>query len=255
MADTPRFADYLKEARARAGLTQAGLAARCRLTGSYVSLLESGRKPSPSDPVVRRLAAALGLDEAGALQVAHLDRAPEELRRTVERLRRQARRERELRERTTEALFPFSLWSLVPPHLPGRVRTAAAGGLDAALGDALDRLASLAAASPDLAALKDASRKFLEDLPADQRRRVLAAVPDLAAGHPAAGGLLLVPAPPPGLPPRILPGDSLVVDPALAPGEGDLVLRGEGESAAVLPYEPGGPPVRGVVVEVRRRLR
>lgn len=255
MADTPRFAAYLKEARSRAGLTQAGLAARCGLTGSYISLLESGRKPSPSDPVVRRLAASLGLDGTEALQVAHLDRAPEDLRRTVERLRRQARRERELRERTAEALFPFSLWSLVPTHLPGRVRTAAAGGMDAALGDALDRLAALAADAPDLDALKDASRKFLEDLPPDQRRRILAAVPDLAAGPPSAGGLLVLPAPPPGLPPRVLPGDVLVVDPSLAPGEGDLVLRGEGAAAAVLPYEPGGPAPRGVVVEVRRRLR
>ena len=118
MAALETFSDYLRKAREKSGLTQAALAGRCRLTGSYISLLESGKKPAPSDGVVKRLAAALSLAADEALQIAHLDRAPEDLRRALDRLRTQAAREREMRERTAEALFPFSLWNLVPGPSP-----------------------------------------------------------------------------------------------------------------------------------------
>ena len=36
------FAGFLRGAREKAGLTQAALAGKCGLTGSYISLLESG---------------------------------------------------------------------------------------------------------------------------------------------------------------------------------------------------------------------
>src|SRR5690349_13401530 len=99
MATSSTFAEFLRSGRERAGLTQAALAEKCGLTGSYISLLESGKKPAPSDRVVKRLASVLSLDAGAALEVAHLERAPEDIRRTLERLRKQALREQELRER------------------------------------------------------------------------------------------------------------------------------------------------------------
>ena len=108
MAAHPTFAEFLRAAREKAGITQAALAARCRLTGSYISLLESGRKPAPSDRVVKHLAEALDLPAGSALEVAHLDRAPEDLRRALDRLRKDAVRHQEWGERFAEEVFPVS---------------------------------------------------------------------------------------------------------------------------------------------------
>ena len=67
------FATYLKRKRESAGLTQVELAGKVGLTGSYISILESRKKPPPSDTVLKRLARALEVGEDEILEVAHLD--------------------------------------------------------------------------------------------------------------------------------------------------------------------------------------
>jgi transcriptional regulator with XRE-family HTH domain len=251
-----QFASYLKTAREKAGLTQTTLAERCGLTGSYISLLESGKKPAPSDRVVRRLASVLDLRSDDALQVAHLDRAPEDLRRAVERLRRQAALERELRQQASEALFPLSIWNLGQGPLPHRLRTGAGAGLDAGIVEAIDHLQEIARASLDLPAFHREAKRVLDGLPGDQRRKILDVAPVLAEGATAsAGGRRHVPAPEPGCPPEVRAGDILVVDEAARPEPGDLVLLEENARREVRPWEAGLRGVVGVVVEVRRRLR
>lgn len=249
-----RFADFLRAAREKAGTTQAALAAACGLTGSYISLLESGRKPAPSDRVVRRLASALSLDPAEALEVAHLDRAPDDLRRTVDRLRSQAAREIALRERTAEALFPFSIWNLVPGGLSRRGRLAAGPNLEVDLVEAIDHLAEIARQVPDLLTFREESRKVLARFPEEKRRRILAAAPDLVEGTAGPGGRRLIPAPGPALPPDVLPGDTLVVDPGHVPAPGDIVLAKEAGGGVVRRFEKGMADAM-VVVEVRRKLK
>lgn len=54
-------AEVLREARRRAGLTQASLAQRAHVTQSVISAYESGRR-EPSLPMLRKLIAAAGLE-------------------------------------------------------------------------------------------------------------------------------------------------------------------------------------------------
>jgi transcriptional regulator with XRE-family HTH domain len=255
MSAPTTFADFLRAAREKAGLTQAALASKCRLTGSYISLLESGKKPAPSDRVVKRLAGALSLPPEEALEVAHFDRAPEDLRRALERLRRQAAREQSLRERTAEAVFPFSVWNLMPLGLPGRGRGGALPSLEAEIVHAIDHLVEMARTAPDLSALREESRRVLESLPPEKRRKILDAVPVLLDGAGEEGGRRLVPAPGPGLPPDILPGDVLVLDPSRVPEPGDVVFAAGTEGPSLSRWVAGGSPGAAVVVEVRRRMK
>ena len=255
MAYVGKFAALLRDGREAAGLTQAALAERCHLTGSYISLLESGSKPPPSDKVVLRLARALSLDAQALLEVAHLDRAPADLRKAHEALRRRERIEREMRERTAELLLPWSVWSAFSAGgtLP-RLRGASAPNLDAEVVRALESLQEAARGAADTAGFHREAKRILEGLSERKRRRIVEAAP-LLAGAASGGGSFLASAPDPGLPPEILPGDTIVVDPRLAPRPGDAVLAGDERSPRLSRWEPGIGAVRGVVVEVRRKMR
>lgn len=55
------FADHLKDARRRSGLTQKELAERVGVDTSYISKLERGVYPPPNRNVVIAIAAALGM--------------------------------------------------------------------------------------------------------------------------------------------------------------------------------------------------
>jgi len=255
MSASTTFADFLRAGREQAGLTQAALAAKCRLTGSYISLLESGKKPAPSDRVVKRLAAALSLPPEEALEVAHIDRAPEDLRRALERLRGQAMREQLLRERTAEAVFPFSLWNLVPSGTSGKYRGGIVPTMEAEVIHAIDHLVEMARQALDLPTLRAESRRVLEGLPPEKRRKILDAVPALLERAGSEGGVRLVPAPGPGLPPEVLPGDVLVVNPALAPSPGSIVFATGPEGPSLFRWAAGGASGGAVVVEVRRRMK
>lgn len=255
MAAHTTFAEFLRSAREKAGLTQAALASRCGLTGSYISLLESGRKPAPSDRVVKDLAEALSLSPDTALEVAHFDRAPEDLRHALDRLRKQAARQQEMGERTAEAIFPLSIWNLVPGSLSERFRFGVGPNIEAEIVKAIEELVEAARTAPDLETLRTQSRRILDGLTPVRRRKILDAVPSLLEGAAGKEGRRLVPAPEPGLPPDIRPGDVLVVDPSLAPSPGDAVLAGGPGKTTLRRFEKGGGPVAGVVVEVRRRLK
>ena len=106
MASPNDFADALKKARTAAGLSQAQLAAKAGLTGSYVCLLELRRRPPPSAEVVVSLARALSLDPGELQERADLDRAPEPLRKRIAGLARERHRVR----RSRDALLTTTLF-------------------------------------------------------------------------------------------------------------------------------------------------
>ena len=58
----------LKRLREERGWTQAELAKKASVTEAYVSMIEAGKRKSPSLPVLRRLARALGKTMAELLE-------------------------------------------------------------------------------------------------------------------------------------------------------------------------------------------
>jgi transcriptional regulator with XRE-family HTH domain len=58
----------LRELRAHKGLTQDAVAKKARVTRFYISQLENGIRKSPSLPVLRRLAKALGVPVTALLE-------------------------------------------------------------------------------------------------------------------------------------------------------------------------------------------
>ncbi len=268
MAD---FAAYLRAAREAAGLNQKDLAARAGLTGSYISLLESGRKPPPSDRVLRRLAAVLGKDESEVLETAHLARSPVDVRRRILELSRRLERERRIARSLLAHVLPSSPWLLWDFAGAGSPRLPRVGKRRKALERALRRLAPLAE-QEDFPA---AAAGLVADLPDEEREALVAALPELRRAPPAAPPeTLTVEVTDDEMMPRLEPGDRLSVDPGAEPRPGDLVvarlldrqvvriLSAGGRrltlSAAnprVGPVDAGRGDLVGVVVEVRRRLR
>jgi SOS-response transcriptional repressor LexA len=119
------FAWWLNYNRERAGLNQAQLAERVGQSGSYISMLESRRKPPPSDEVVRKIARALNIEETKLLEVAHLERTPPDIQRKVLSLDRMLKRERKSHKTLVDRLLPAALFPIFgcdgPPnmsHLP-----------------------------------------------------------------------------------------------------------------------------------------
>jgi transcriptional regulator with XRE-family HTH domain len=51
----------IREHREARGWTQADLAKRAKVTQEYIAVIETGKRKSPSLPVLRRLAKALGV--------------------------------------------------------------------------------------------------------------------------------------------------------------------------------------------------
>jgi transcriptional regulator with XRE-family HTH domain len=51
----------LRELREQAQMTRTELAKKAKVTTAYVSMIEAGKRKSPSLPVLRRLAKALGV--------------------------------------------------------------------------------------------------------------------------------------------------------------------------------------------------
>ncbi len=74
------FAKALKAFRQKAGLKQTDLAQKVGVTGSYICLLEIGKRPPPSDAVALKLEQALGVEPRTLVSIAHLWRTPEDVR-------------------------------------------------------------------------------------------------------------------------------------------------------------------------------
>jgi transcriptional regulator with XRE-family HTH domain len=187
------FAQYLKEAREAAGLNQSELADEVGLTGSYISVLESRRKPPPSDKVLKRMAKALRKPERELLEVAHLDRTPDDIRKKIRALDRRLSVERKVTSTLLNDLLPSSLWHF------GRVKGYPEYGLEKLrldkrkkriLAKVIRRIGHLTSRGDFL----EESRRVIDTLPAEDRAVLAEVLPELvrdipegATTEPAAG--------------------------------------------------------------------
>ena len=194
------FAATLKKARRSAGLSQAQLAGRAGLTGSYVCVLESRRKPPPSPDVVGALARALGIDEARLQELAALERSPEPVRRRVLRLVRERGRVR----RTRDTLLTTTLFHVTrrPGFLAGQIAEALGLPEDRKL--LLGRLADRIREMPTAKEAVERQGDLLREVPGRDRDALVRVLPSLIAGSAApeagslaAGSLAAQPAPHP----------------------------------------------------------
>ncbi len=86
------FGPLIKHRRREMDLTLSALCRKVVLRGrsiskGYLSGIENGKVAPPADPVVLKLATALGLSREGLLLIAHLDKLPEQLLDTYAALR------------------------------------------------------------------------------------------------------------------------------------------------------------------------
>jgi transcriptional regulator with XRE-family HTH domain len=88
MDDTSRFGKRIRELRKRANLTLRDLARRIGVDFSYISKLENGQLPPPSEVVISRLAQALGTDYDELIELS--GRLPADIARIVKNNARQA---------------------------------------------------------------------------------------------------------------------------------------------------------------------
>jgi len=77
------FGNRIRELRRTAGLTQWQVAEKTGVSNTYISALESGRKPAPPHVIVTALAACLRTDEDELWSVARAERE-ERLRRRID---------------------------------------------------------------------------------------------------------------------------------------------------------------------------
>lgn len=82
----------IREARRRRGMTLAQVAAQVGCARSYLSELESGKRPPPSDEIIAALERALAVQAGTLADAAAWGRTPSRVRREVSRLSEQAAR-------------------------------------------------------------------------------------------------------------------------------------------------------------------
>ena len=58
----------IRELREQRGLTQEGVAKQAKVTKNYITMLERGKRKNPSLPILRRIAAALGVEVGRLLE-------------------------------------------------------------------------------------------------------------------------------------------------------------------------------------------
>ncbi len=78
-----RFGDRIRELREQAGLTQWQIAERTGVSNTYISALESGRKPAPPHAIVTALATCLETSEDELWNLARTERE-ERLRQRID---------------------------------------------------------------------------------------------------------------------------------------------------------------------------
>jgi transcriptional regulator with XRE-family HTH domain len=187
---SPDFADFLKKARLAAGLSQAELASRAGLTGSYVCLLESRRRPAPSPEVASALARALGVDAPALREKAELSRAPEPLRRRLAGLARERHRMRTSRDAAlTTTIFHVA-------RRPGLLSEAVAEALGLAEEQrvVLDQIAHRVREIPTAEQAESKAEDLLKDLPGRDRNALMRVLPRLLAGGGVEPGAAPTPA-------------------------------------------------------------
>jgi transcriptional regulator with XRE-family HTH domain len=266
----PPFAQRLKQARQKAGLSQLGLAEKAGLTAPYVSLLESGRRRPPSPPVIQRLAAALGLAPEPWFEQAALERSPGPIRKRLEGLDGERRKVQRARDKIlSTALYRLS-------RHPGLVAGLGEppGPDTAGLGQVLGKLAPRLRAVGSAREAGARSEEILAAVAPAERERLLDALPDVLPGTDAAPDAPPITRPvevrasldaaAPALDvvhldarwagpraflwrvdgddgyPRLEAGDLLLVEPDCAPKDGDLVaLRLGGRDQARVLHRRG----------------
>jgi len=235
------FAAYLARARTTAQLTQTQLAAAAGLTPSYLSFIENRKKPPPSDEVCRRLAQALKLPAEELLELAHLQRAPKELRARVQDLTSSLHRERTSLRSFLEGLLSPFLFAGPPGYTDSAMDVLAISpARRRRIREAVKR------AGGERTRREREIRNWLEDLSDDELRELAGRLPKLIEDQPPHDPPLLT-----ALPDRAdaraarrfvfvmqgehlgtlgfpVPGDHVLIDPALPPESGDLLLlRGD----------------------------
>jgi len=240
------FAASLAAARAKSGMTQSQLAHAAGLTPSYISFLESGKKPPPSDEVCLRIAEALSMPGRELLEIAHLERTPPTVRHRMDALGHRLRQERRLWQRLLDSLLsPFQDASL-PVSAAWAMQS-----FDSSHAREERLRKTLRALGRRYADREKELRRLLDALPPAAGDRLLRALPQILRGdeaelaaEPESAEPVLLYAPPPAsarggsaylLEARadafdggIRRGDRLLVDPRAEPRNHDiLVLRGE----------------------------
>jgi transcriptional regulator with XRE-family HTH domain len=185
------FGALLKKERSRAGLVQAELAARAGLTSAYVSLLESGKKPPPSDPVVRKLAEALRADAERLLEVAHLQKTPLDVRRKYRLLDSRLHREQKIARTLVDDMLPLTLFNFLrDPGILELAERLRAGGLARVSDRGVEVLSRIRSATGSVDSFRDfrrSARQAIEALGEEERRELvetLQTLSDWEAGRP-----------------------------------------------------------------------
>lgn len=255
------FAALLKRARKRASYTQDALGRKAGLTGSYISMIESGRKPAPRAAVITRLCKALGVREKIYQDAAALERSPDPIRKRIEKIERDERSSSRHRDR----LLSSTLY-----HIAHRGPVEASGAfldLSPAQRGLLSRLLGRARRTHTPEDAERRSGEVLEEASPKEREILARAIPAALARSPSdpstpiahhalpihddltrqdqpSGNLVVDP----GLwheqaflwrvsgdeaYPRIEAGDLLLIDPVAEPKSGDLVaIRHKGRDHA-----------------------
>ncbi len=86
LRDTDAFRQRVRRARKGRGMTLEELASATGMAKSYLSQIETGAASPPRDDKVRRIAAALGLDEVELVSLARHAQLPDEMRERMARL-------------------------------------------------------------------------------------------------------------------------------------------------------------------------
>jgi len=88
IAEAPAsFGAEVRLARTKRGLTLEALSNLTGMAKSYLSQIETGYAPPPRGDKIRKIAAALGLDEETLMARAHLSQMPDEVKQRMARLR------------------------------------------------------------------------------------------------------------------------------------------------------------------------
>lgn len=175
------FASTLKRARLAKGLSQAELGALAGLTGSYICILESRRKPPPSEDLVAALARALEVDEPRLQELAALERTPEPVRRRVLRLVRERVRSR----RSRDTLLTSSLFHMT--RRPGFLADSVSEmlGLPEDRRRLFGRLTERVKALPSADEARAQSGDLLKEVTGKEREALVHALPQLLGGAQA----------------------------------------------------------------------
>lgn len=261
------FAEILKEAREKAGLNQMELAQRVGLTGSYISILEAGKKPPPTDKVLKKIAQILGLDTAYLLGVAHLERTPPDIKETVARLIAKPGLKKTVGNHLQELLMPPGTVSGITGSSKGIFKKALRYRL------AHPQTTSAMIPSPRLPVfneIPDISHTKISGKPITWYT-----VP-MTEWKPLRYGFVIKKDE--GMRPKIEQDDLLIIDAAMTPKNGDFVLVELEQQVLVrrfyplsrdtfelLPFNPDLPPLRfsqdkqgimkGVVIKIIRTLK